>query len=231
MFWQPPVSTCDASRTFNSAAALTVVVELSVLLPGVGSLSLLAAEAELVTVPADVDLAVIVTVAVAPGAIVPRFAVTVPVEPTGGVTSEPCDVVAETKVIEAGSMSVNTAPVAEFEALRFFTTTLYVSFSPAKIGLADCVMVVSKSTDFNAGMPFAEALLFPGLESEASSLPLSLIGEPSVAASSRRADQEDLVISPVRDRGASDCERTLLHGDPASQRRRNKAATDRGIQG
>ena len=124
VFWQPPVSTCDASSTFNSAAALTVVVELSVLFADDSSLSLLVADAELITVPAAVDLAVMVIVAVAPGAIVPRFAVTVPVEPTGGVTSEPCDVVAETKVIEADNVSVKIAPVAEFEAWTFFTTTL-----------------------------------------------------------------------------------------------------------
>src|ERR1043166_4684372 len=112
VFWHPPVKTCDASRTFSKPAALTVVVVVRVLLPGVLSPPVLGAEAELVTTPAEVDVIVTVTVAVAPGASVPMFAVTVPFEPTGGVMSEPCDVVAEAKLYEAGTTPVGTTFVA-----------------------------------------------------------------------------------------------------------------------
>src|SRR5437870_1017988 len=115
------MSTCDARSTFSSAAELTVVVVLPVLLAGVLSASVLVAEAELVTTPAEVDETVMVTVAVAPDAIEPRFAVTVPLEPTGGVTSEPCDVVAETKFSEAGSTSVSVTPDAPNGVPTFFT--------------------------------------------------------------------------------------------------------------
>src|SRR5215213_3898901 len=115
------MSTCLASSTFSNAAALTVVVVLPVLFAGVLSASVLVAVAELVTAPGAVDETVTVTVAVTVGAIEPRLAVTVPFEPTGGVTSEPCDVVAETKFSDAGSTSVSTTPVAPVVTVTFFT--------------------------------------------------------------------------------------------------------------
>src|SRR5215213_11114112 len=115
------MSTCLAKSTFCKAAALTVVLALAVLLAGVLSLSVLVAVAELVMTPATVDETVMVTVAVTFDARLPRFAVTVPLEPTGGVTSEPCDVVADTKFIEAGNTSVIVTPVAPNGVPTFFT--------------------------------------------------------------------------------------------------------------
>ena len=50
------------------------------------------------------------------------LAVTMPVEPTGGVTRLPCVVVAETKVIPEGSESVSVTPVAELRGPRFVTS-------------------------------------------------------------------------------------------------------------
>src|ERR1051325_11728430 len=115
------MSTCDAKSTFSNAVPLTVVDALPVLFAGVLSASVLVAMAELVTTPGVVDEAVTVTVAIAPDAIEPRFAVTVPFEPTGGVMSEPCDVVAETKFSDAGSTSVSVTPVAPNGVPTFFT--------------------------------------------------------------------------------------------------------------
>src|ERR1051325_7099449 len=118
------MSTCEANSTFCSAAVFTVVVWLGLLLLLSNSASFAVAEAELVIDPGAVDLAVIVTVAVAFGAIEPRLAVTVPVDPTGGVTSEPCEVVAETNVILAGRVSVRAVPVALNGVLIFFTVSV-----------------------------------------------------------------------------------------------------------
>ena len=65
-----------------------------------------------------------VTVTVVFGAIVPMLAVTIPVEPTGGVTSEPCEVLAETNVIELGRLSVDTTPVALIGPPPFLTASV-----------------------------------------------------------------------------------------------------------
>src|SRR6185295_3346045 len=154
-------STCLASSTFCSAALFTVTLALPVLVAGVLSLSVLVPVAEFTTTPEVVELTVIVTVAIALGASVPRFAVTVPLDPTGGVTSEPCDVVADTKLNEAGKTSVSVTPVALKGVLTFFTVIVYVTFWPAKIGLAEAVFCTARATTSTAGRPLTDALLLP----------------------------------------------------------------------
>jgi hypothetical protein len=112
---EPPTSVVASSSTFDKtgggAGALTVVVWFAVLFAVFGSCSLPVTLAVLVKVPAAVACTVTVTVAVALTPTLPRLAVTVPVDPTGGVTKLPWLVVAETNVIEAGRLSVNVTPV------------------------------------------------------------------------------------------------------------------------
>ena len=94
--------------TARSAAGLTVVDALAVLLPEVGSLTLDATVAVLVIVPVDCGRPLIWIVALAPLPTVPSWHVTVPLV----CEQVPCDGVAESKIIPAGSVSVTTVPVA-----------------------------------------------------------------------------------------------------------------------
>jgi hypothetical protein len=111
-----------ANNTFCKPTEFTVVVAVAVLFAGIGSCSFPETVAVLEITPAVVLCTVMVTVAVAPIPNDPRFAVTIPDEPTGGVINEPCDVVADTKFILAGKLSVTTTPVAPITVLRFFAT-------------------------------------------------------------------------------------------------------------
>src|SRR5215212_784587 len=89
------------------------------------------------------------------------FAVTIPVEPTGGVTSDPCDVVADTKVMPAGSVSASDTPVALIGPFEFLTSIVYVVLSPTKIGSTESVFDTDRSMYLIAGIPFTEALPLP----------------------------------------------------------------------
>src|SRR5687768_2003182 len=99
--------------TARSAEALTVVVEVPVLLAGLGSVVALAPTALLViVVPAavlELTFTTIVNVAVSPGSTVPFENTTFPVPPTGGALMlQPLPVVtiADTNVVFAGTASV-----------------------------------------------------------------------------------------------------------------------------
>ena len=103
----------------RSAAGVTVVPAVAVLLAALGSAGLPETLAELVIEPAAVGVTMIVTVAVAVLAIVPRLQVTVP---------PACEQVpwlgeAEMKVTPAGSVSVRVALVA-VEGPPFATVTV-----------------------------------------------------------------------------------------------------------
>jgi hypothetical protein len=88
----------------RSADAVTVVVTVAVLFPGMGSVSLAATLAVFVTVPAAVGVTTIVTVDLAAFARLPRLQLTAAVQvPWLGV--------AETNVTPEGSASVRVTPV------------------------------------------------------------------------------------------------------------------------
>src|SRR6185436_6505495 len=95
--------------TARSADALTVVVEVPVLLPGVGSVVVLAATALLVIVEPlaalEFTLTTIVNVAVSPGAVVALVKLIVPVPPAGteSIRVHPAGVVTDTNVVPAGT--------------------------------------------------------------------------------------------------------------------------------
>ena len=80
--------------------------------------------AVLVMAPAAEAVTVTITVAIEPMPSEPMFAVTMPDEPTGGVTRLPWLVVAETNFIEAGRLSVTTTPVAPVTVLLFLATNV-----------------------------------------------------------------------------------------------------------
>src|SRR5437870_5828373 len=99
--------------TARSASAITLVIAVPVLLPGVGSLVVLAAVALLVIVELCAALGLtfttIVNTAVSPAATVALEKTTLPVPPTdGALVLQPVPVVteADTKVVLAGVASV-----------------------------------------------------------------------------------------------------------------------------
>src|SRR6185503_8459536 len=123
----PPANTGSGESllvTARSAAALTVVVVVPVLLPGVGSVVVLAAVALFVIV---VPLAVleftfttIENTAVSPATTVAFENTTLPVPPTAGaVMLQPVPVVtiADTNVVLAGTASVTVTPCASLGPL------------------------------------------------------------------------------------------------------------------
>src|SRR5205807_2369298 len=91
----------------RSAAGLTVVLAVAVLLSGFGSASVPLTLAVLVSVPAAVGWTTIVTVALAPLARFPRLHVTVLVP-----EQLPWPAEADTKVTPLGSVSLTVTPVA-----------------------------------------------------------------------------------------------------------------------
>src|SRR3954471_2637739 len=98
----------------RSALVCTVVVAVPVLLPGVGSVVVLAAVAELLIVAPfavfELTLTTIVKTAVSPAATVDFEKTTLPVPPTAGglgiVQPEPVVTTADTNVVLAGTASV-----------------------------------------------------------------------------------------------------------------------------
>ncbi len=94
--------------TARSADGLTVVDALALLLPETGSFTLDATVAVLLIVPVDCGRPLIWMVGEAPLATVPSWHVTTPLV----WEHVPCDGVAESKIIPAGSVSVTTVPVA-----------------------------------------------------------------------------------------------------------------------
>ena len=94
--------------TARSAAGLTVVEAVAVLLLETGSLTLDETVAVLLIVPVDCGRPLIVIDAPAPSATVPSWHVTVPL----ACEQLPCEGVAESKVIPAGRVSVTCTSVA-----------------------------------------------------------------------------------------------------------------------
>jgi hypothetical protein len=93
--------------------APTVVVAVPWLLPGSESGVLEVAVATLTRLPTEVvTVATIVTVALPPGVIEPRLAVTVPLVPTAGPAQVPVLGVQEANVVPAGSGSLSTTASA-----------------------------------------------------------------------------------------------------------------------
>ena len=116
---RPAAASSSARRPKSGGESIgiedpTVVTAVEVLLPGLGSGVDDVAVAVLTRVPAlAVTLTTIVTVSLAPRAMVPRLAVTVPPTPGAGPVHVPTVVVHETKVLPAGrGSSTMTASAA-----------------------------------------------------------------------------------------------------------------------
>ena len=107
-----------------------------------GSVDVAETVAELVRVPDAVaaTVPVIVMVAVAPSARLPRFPVTVLPAPV----AVPWLAVAETKVTLLGSVSVTVTPVASDGPL-LVTVSVYVIVCPATTGSGESVFAIDRS--------------------------------------------------------------------------------------
>jgi hypothetical protein len=150
-----------ASATVNVkfVAAPTVALIVAVLFAIFGSGKSETTLAELVTVPVAFAAIVttIVSVACAAFATDPRLHVSVVVP----VHAEPCDGVAETSVVIAGSTSVTITFVVSFGP-KFAAVSVYVRFEPGATVLADCVIVSDTSADCT--VPFRTAnVVRPGI--------------------------------------------------------------------
>jgi hypothetical protein len=140
-------------------AAPTVALIVAVLFAIFGSGKSETTLAELVTVPVAFAAIVttIVSVACAAFATDPRLHVSVVVP----VHAEPCDGVAETSVVIAGSTSVTITFVVSFGP-KFAAVSVYVRFEPGATVLADCVIVSDTSADCT--VPFRTAnVVRPGI--------------------------------------------------------------------
>src|SRR6185295_12082205 len=133
--------------TARSAIALTVVVAVPVLLPGVGSVVTAAPTALLViVVPFGVPeftLTTIENVAVSPAATVALENTTLPVPPTAGALMlQPLPVVtaADTNVVLAGTASVTVTVWASLGPL-LTKLIVYVRFAPALTGSGESLLV------------------------------------------------------------------------------------------
>ncbi len=124
----------------RSAAAVTVVLWLAVLLAGTGSGVVDDAVAVSVISPSIVVVTMMATVTAAPLAIVPTGHDTTP----AACEQLPWLGTAETNVTEPGSVSVTTTPVAS-DGPRFVTVTAYVTLLPATTGSTRSVFVIVRS--------------------------------------------------------------------------------------
>ena len=117
----------------------TVVVTVTLLLAELGSATVLLVLAVLLTVPEDLVRTVMVMLALAPFAILPKAQLTVVVP-----LQVPCDVAADRKVTLDGSVSVSVTLLAVLDPL-FFTTMPYVSLANFLTGSGESVMAIAKS--------------------------------------------------------------------------------------
>jgi hypothetical protein len=142
--------------TARSADAVTAVVTLAELLAVLGSGSVAVTDAVLVMLPAATGLMMMVTVAVAALARVPRLQLTAAVQvPWLGV--------AETNVTPVGTASVKVTPVAGDGPL-LVTIRVYVRLLPIPTGLGEAVLVTARSAE-DVAVTLVEAVLFAVLGS------------------------------------------------------------------
>src|SRR5712692_1061077 len=148
----PPLATGfgdDVFTTERSAppgAGLTLVVTDAVLLPVAGSGVEAVTKAVLVSElpPGAVTVTWIVTRAKPGVGMEPRFAMTLPLDPTAGPRQLPWLTVQERKVVPTGRGSFNTTPLEVLGPL-LLTPSWYVNVLPDTTGLGEAFLVSARS--------------------------------------------------------------------------------------
>jgi hypothetical protein len=152
------------------AEGLTDVDAVLLLLPILGSDTLLFTVAVLLKPPAVVGVTTIVTVALPPFAMLPRLQVTVldPLQPL------PWLGVADTNITPAGKGSVTVTPVAVLgPALP--TINVYVKFCPTNTGSGDSVLVIERFAEVLPTVVVAVLLLLPVFGSDTQAVTLAVL--------------------------------------------------------
>ena len=146
--------------TIIGAGLMTVTTEVAVLLAAFVSRDVVATEKVLVIKPTSEGVMIMVTVAVAFGAKLPREQVTMP--PL--FEHVPTVALAETNVAPAGRGLVNTTSSA-VPGPRLVTTMVLVSASPVTTGPGAAARLTPASATGRCTVATAEATLLPGFES------------------------------------------------------------------